>query len=66
MAVIKLSMQPSEWYCSYQKCVFCKTEFMCSNPKFCPGCGEKIEKVIKSFDMRDFDKESEDGKNERI
>lgn len=37
-----ISNDEDEWYCHYQTCNVCGTDFMCSNAKFCPGCGRKI------------------------
>lgn len=58
MAKIEWSESPEEWYCSYGKCCNCNTEFMCPNPNYCPGCGEKIEYgpvEIPEEDMRGED-----------
>lgn len=44
---IKTSNYSEEWYCSYHKCCNCGTEFMCSNPNYCPGCGRQVEEVIR-------------------
>lgn len=40
---VTLSEDKDEWYCHYQTCDICKTEFMCSEANFCPGCGRKIK-----------------------
>lgn len=44
---IKTSNYPEEWYCVYHKCCNCGTEFMCSTPNYCPGCGQQVEEVIR-------------------
>lgn len=31
-----------EWYCNFQICDTCKTEFICGTAKYCPGCGKRI------------------------
>lgn len=41
-AIVIISEDEDEWYCHYQTCSVCNTDFMCSNAKFCPGCGRKI------------------------
>lgn len=53
MVTIKLSSYPEKWYCSYQKCVSCGTEFMCSKANYCPGCGERIGKIFLTDEMED-------------
>lgn len=40
--LIILSKDDEEWYCHYQTCDKCKTDFMCSKANFCPHCGRKI------------------------
>lgn len=40
--LVIFSEEDCEWYCHYQTCSVCGTDFMCSNAKFCPGCGRKI------------------------
>lgn len=41
-ALVISSEEEDEWYCRYQTCSVCGTDFMCTEPKFCPGCGRKI------------------------
>lgn len=59
MAIIKSSTYPEEWYETFRKCLSCGEEFMCSNPNYCPCCGEFAEQIVFTDDMSD---ESEDKK----
>ena len=40
--LILLSNTDTEWYTISKTCSVCRIDFMCDEPKFCPGCGRKI------------------------
>lgn len=65
-AIVIISEDEDEWYCHYQTCSVCNTDFMCSKAKFCPGCGRKIIGSKRGNETVFYGKGDEDESNDHI